>query len=303
MRLARFSTAARPSVVGLIEGDRVRPLNAPTGETQCSMIPMIERGLGYIRECAASSSSPAVPIAGTRLEAPLPDARKFLGIGFNYGTHVAEGNRAVPQGQTWFNKQTSCITGPFDPVILPRLGVEFDYEVELAVVIGRRCRDVPAADALAVVAGFMVTNDFSVREWQRASPTHTLGKSFDTHGPIGPWLTLSDEIVDPQALNLRLTVNGEERQSDNTRSMIHSIADQIAYLTSRITLLPGDILSTGTPAGVAAWMKPPVWLKAGDVVRAEIEGLGYIENEIIAQSDGEWEASTERAIDVAATAQ
>jgi 2-keto-4-pentenoate hydratase/2-oxohepta-3-ene-1,7-dioic acid hydratase in catechol pathway len=142
---------------------------------------------------------------------------------------------------------------------------------------------VPAEKARFVIGGYMVCNDVSVRDWQRHSPTHTIGKSFDTHGPCGPWLTLEHEISDPHSLKLRMTVNGEQRQSSSTDAMIHDVFEQIAYLSTVMTLQPGDILATGTPSGVGAAMKPPKFLRVGDVMRAEIEGLGYIENRVVAE--------------------
>ena len=159
-----------------------------------------------------------------------------------------------------------------------------DYEGELGVVIGRRCRHVAAADAMAVVAGYVVVNDLSVRDWQLRSPTHTLGKSFDTHGPFGPWLVTRDEVPDPHALRLRTWVNGELRQDGHTSEMIHRIEDMVAELSTAFTLEPGDVLTTGSPAGVGALMDPPRYLAPGDRVRVEIEGLGHIENPVIEEA-------------------
>lgn len=190
---------------------------------------------------------------------------------------------AVPEKQMWFDKQISCIVGPYDDVVIPSVSDQLDYEAELAVLIGCACRHVAAHDARSVIGGYMVCNDVSVRDWQRHSPTHTIGKSFDTHGPCGPWLTLDHEVEDPHALKLRMTVNGEERQKSLTSAMIHNVFEQITYLSTVMTLLPGDIIATGTPSGVGAAMKPPKWLRAGDVMRAEVEGLGYIENHIITE--------------------
>jgi 2-keto-4-pentenoate hydratase/2-oxohepta-3-ene-1,7-dioic acid hydratase in catechol pathway len=218
-----------------------------------------------------------------KLEAPVKDPQKFLAIGMNYKAHAEEARAAgipIPTSQLWFNKQVSCINGPFDPIDLPSVVEKLDYEIELGVVIGRRCRRVSKREARSVVAGYLVTNDVSARDWQHRSPTFTLGKSFDTHGPIGPWLTTDDEIPDPLALEMVLTVNGEERQRMITNDMIYNIWEQIEYLSTVMTLEPGDILATGTPAGVGA--ASGRLLKAGDIVRAQIQGLGYIENPIVA---------------------
>jgi 2-keto-4-pentenoate hydratase/2-oxohepta-3-ene-1,7-dioic acid hydratase in catechol pathway len=150
-------------------------------------------------------------------------------------------------------------------------------------VIGRRCRHVTRDDARSVIGGYTVVNDVSARDWQLRTPTHTLGKSFDTHGPIGPWLVLDSEIADPHALEIRMFVNGERRQRGNTGSMIHNIFDQIAYLSTVMTLKPGDILATGTPSGVGAALNPPRFLNPGDVMRVEIDGIGHIENRVVAE--------------------
>jgi len=228
--------------------------------------------------------SATVPLKSVVLLAPIPNPSKFLAIGTNYKKHAAEAEAAgfkVPNAQVWFNKQVSCINAPFGDVHLPSVSDKLDYEVELCVVIGKRCRHVPASDARSVIAGYMVANDFTVRDWANRSPTMTIGKSFDTHGPLGPWITTDDDVADPHDLMLRLFVNGELRQEESSGGMIHDIYQQIAELTAAMTLEPGDLLSTGTPSGVGIALTPPRLLKAGDVVRAEIEGLGHIENRIV----------------------
>lgn len=180
----------------------------------------------------------------------------------------------------WFNKQVSCIIGPYADIHRPRVSDQLDYEIELGVVIGRPARHVTRENARSYIAGYVVANDVSVRDWlQKRSPTFTLGKSFDTHGPIGPWLTTDDEIADPLDLRMTLSVNGEVRQDWRTDDMIHDVYDQIAYLSQVFTLMPGDILATGTPAGIGAPTQN--WLVPGDVVRAEISGLGAIENRVV----------------------
>ena len=173
------------------------------------------------------------------------------------------------------------MNGPFDPIVIPEVSVQVDYEGELGMVIGRHARRVAAADAPAYVAGYLVVNDVSVRDWQAKSPTMTLGKSFDTHGPIGPWLVTADEVADPHALRVRTWVSGELMQDATTAEMIWSCWQQIEVLSTACTLEPGDIISTGTPAGVGAARTPQRWLRAGDVVRVEVEGIGTIENPVI----------------------
>lgn len=228
-----------------------------------------------------------IPLDGVTLHAPIPDPEKYLAIGLNYADHGAEAAKlgmATPEYQIWFNKQVSCITGPYSDVVAPKVSEKVDYEGELAVVIGRTCRNVPVEEARAVIAGYMVANDVSARDWQFRTTTVTLGKSFDTHGPIGPWLTLDSEIADPHRLGLRTYVNGEQRQNGDTSHLIHDIYEQIAYLSQVMTLKPGDILATGTPAGVGVALDPQVFLKPGDVVRVEIDGLGHIENRIVGEA-------------------
>ena len=189
----------------------------------------------------------------------------------------------APAVPVFFNKQSTCVTGPYHPIHLPRVSPLLDYEGELAFVIGRRCRHVPWKRAHEVIAGYLVVNDVSVRDWQLRTPTMTMGKSFDTHGPMGPWLVTPDEIGDPHALELRTWVNGELRQHSNTRELIFDCFAQVEHLSTAFTLEPGDVVTTGTPSGVGGVMSPPRFLAAGDVVRVEIERIGHIENRVIAE--------------------
>jgi len=221
------------------------------------------------------------PLAEVRLLAPVPAPPKVLAIGMNYRAHVAEMGRALPEHQYWFNKQRTSVVGPGHPIAIPRVSDQVDYEGELGIVIGRRAKDVPAAEWLSCVAGFTVLNDVSVRDWQAHSPTFTMGKSFDTHCPIGPCIVTADEIGDPGDLALRTWVNGELRQESSTSDLVFKCAEMIEYLTTVFPLEPGDILATGTPAGVGMGFKPPRWLCDGDVVRIEIEGLGVLENPVV----------------------
>ena len=218
-----------------------------------------------------------------RLLAPVPVPPKVLAIGMNYRAHIAEMGREPPEFQYWFNKQRTCVIGPGAEIVVPAVSAMVDYEGELAVVIGRRCRNVPAARAIEVVAGFSVINDVSVRDWQWRTPTFTMGKSFDTHGPFGPCLVSPDEIGDPESLTLRTWVNGELRQDATTGDLIFGLGEMIEYLTTAFTLEPGDVLATGTPAGVGASFDPPRWLTGGDTVRIEIEGVGALENPVVAE--------------------
>jgi 2-keto-4-pentenoate hydratase/2-oxohepta-3-ene-1,7-dioic acid hydratase in catechol pathway len=222
------------------------------------------------------------PLKQIRLLAPIERPGKYLAIGMNYRKHIEEAKRLgtnVPTRQYWFNKQTSCIVGPFDDTD-PGVSQALDYEVELGVIVGRTAKNVDVDNAKHHVFGYLVCNDVSARDWQRHTPTFTIGKSFDTHGPIGPWIVTADEIPDPHALGLRCFVNGELRQESNTAEMVYNIWDQIEYLSTAFTLDPGDLLATGTPSGVGSAMTPPSFLKVGDVVRCEVDQIGAIENRV-----------------------
>jgi 2-keto-4-pentenoate hydratase/2-oxohepta-3-ene-1,7-dioic acid hydratase in catechol pathway len=229
-----------------------------------------------------AGARPQHALEDVRLLAPVPRPGKYLAIGLNYKKHADEARRlgmAVPEHQVWFNKQTTCISGPYDEID-PGVSEKLDYEAELGLVIGARAKGVGREDALGHVFGYFVANDVSARDWQMHSPTFTMGKSFDTHGPIGPWIVTADEIPEPQNLELRCYVNGELRQATNTSDMVHDIASQINYLSTAFTLEPGDLIATGTPSGVGVAMNPPVFLQPGDVVRCEIDGVGVIENRV-----------------------
>lgn len=226
-----------------------------------------------------------IPLEEVQLEAPIQNPQKYLAIGLNYGKHIAETGMDKPDFPTFFNKQTSCINRPFGDIHLPKVSEKLDYEGELAFVIGKQCRHVPKEKAHEVIAGFMIANDVSVRDWQFWAQTMTLGKSFDTHGPIGPWLVTSDEIEDPHNLNINVWVDDEQRQSLNTNEMIFDCYEMIETLSTAFTLMPGDIISTGTGAGVGVKMKPRGYMKAGQVCRIEIENIGVLENTVIDEPD------------------
>lgn len=213
---------------------------------------------------------------------PIMRPGKILGIGLNYKDHAAETGREPPKVQTWFVKQATAANGPYDPVQMPKVSDRLDYEAELVVVIGQRGRHVPAARAMEIVAGFTCGCDYSVRDWQRATPTMNMGKGFDTHAPFGPWIVSPDELGPVAGLGVRSFINGEKRQDGRAGDMIFDVAEQIAHLSAAFTLEPGDVLFTGTPAGVGAAFDPPKFVNVGDRVRIEIDGIGHIENEIIA---------------------
>lgn len=216
---------------------------------------------------------PLLPAA--RIGVPWSGMGKFVAIGLNYADHAAEAKLPIPKEPIVFLKATSCVVGANDPVVLPQGSVKTDWEVELGVVIGSRARCVAEADALAHVAGYCVVNDVSEREYQlERGGQWDKGKGCDTFGPVGPWLVTPDEVPDPQALALWLEVNGVRRQAGSTRSMIFGVAELVSYLSRFMTLEPGDCITTGTPPGVGMGMKPPQFLKPGDVMTLGIEGLG-----------------------------
>jgi 2-keto-4-pentenoate hydratase/2-oxohepta-3-ene-1,7-dioic acid hydratase in catechol pathway len=281
MKLATF-TYQGSTRIGVVIDNAVADITAAAPQIPREMAAFLAAGAGALeRARSAAQSAPRIALAQVKLEAPVMHPPEFLAIGLNYADHVAETGREKPAFPLFFNKQVSCVNGPYDPIHLPRASQALDYEGELGFVIGRRCRHVPRDRAHEVIAGYLIVNDVSVRDWQRRAATMTLGKSFDTHGPTGPWIVTPDEVGDPHALDLRTLVNGEERQHSNTRNLFFNCFEQVETLSTVFTLEPGTIISTGTPAGVAAAMKPPKWLKAGDVVRIEIQNIGYIENRVI----------------------
>ncbi len=243
-------------------------------------------GCGGRRRCARRCGEPAQargqPLQETRLLSPARP-RKYLAIALNYADHIAETGLEAPEVPTFFNKQSTCVVGPGAGIHKPKVSDRLDYEGELAVVIGRRCRHVPVERAHEVIAGYTIANDVSVRDWQMRAPTMTIGKSFDTHGPLGPWVVTGDELGDPQQLDIRTFVNDEKRQDGNTREMVFDCFEQVSHLSQAFTLEPGDTIATGTPAGIGAAVKPfpEGLLKVGDVVRIEIDGIGELRNEVI----------------------
>jgi 2-keto-4-pentenoate hydratase/2-oxohepta-3-ene-1,7-dioic acid hydratase in catechol pathway len=217
-----------------------------------------------------------------RFGVPFSGSTKFVAIGLNYSDHAAETGNPVPKEPIVFHKTLSCMQGPDDDVMLPKNSVKTDWEVELGIVIGTRARYVSKKSALDYVAGYVLINDVSEREWQQErGPTWDKGKGFDTFGPVGPWLVTPDEVGNPQKLDMWLDVNGEQRQRGNTKTMVFDCATLVAYVSSIFTLNPGDVITTGTPPGVALGRKPPQFLKAGDVVTLGIQGLGQQTQKIV----------------------
>jgi len=282
MKLVRFDAGNGPRC-GVVVGDAVVDL-AAAGCAYTEMMAIIGGGPAALEAVAkaAAETAPQHQLKDVRLLAPVQKPGKYLAIGMNYKKHADEARKlgiAVPEKQVWFNKQTTCVSGPFDEID-PGVTEKLDYEAELGLVIGAPAKGVKKADALQHVFGYFVANDVSARDWQQHTPTFTMGKSFDTHGPIGPWIVTADEVPDPQNLELRCYVNDELRQETNTGDMVHPIAEQIEYLSTAFTLESGDLIATGTPSGVGIARSPPVFLQPGDVVRCEVDGIGVIENRV-----------------------
>jgi 2-keto-4-pentenoate hydratase/2-oxohepta-3-ene-1,7-dioic acid hydratase in catechol pathway len=262
---------------GRLEGDEVVDLSGAA--LAGSVLALLQAGDGA-QAAARRVRGPRLALADVKLHAPVLRPPKILGIGLNYADHARETNQRTPEVPIVFNKQVTATSGPFDPIVRPRVSQALDYEGELGFVIGQRCRHVPRGRAREMIAGFVVVNDVSVRDWQRRTPTLTMGKSFDTHCPFGPALVTRDEVADEGALEITTWVNGERRQHSSTSQLIFDCAALIEHLSAAFTLEPGDLVSTGTPAGVAGAMNPPKWLVPGDVVRVEIAGIGAIENRV-----------------------
>lgn len=286
MKLATFSQAGSTRI-GVVRGDEIVDLSSAAPELPRDLIGFLAAGSGARRRAGevASAGTARIPLADVKLESPILRPPKLLAVGLNYADHVAESGAPTPKLPTIFNKQSTCVTGPYDPVHMPRVSSALDYEGELAFVIGKRCRHVPRARAPEVIGGYLICNDVSVRDWQLRVPTWTMGKSFDTHGPLGPWLTTPDEVGDPHALSIRTLVNGEVRQSSNTKELIFDCYAIVEHLSTAFTLEVGDVISTGTPSGVGVAMKPPRMLVPGDVIRIEIEKLGFIQNEVVPEPE------------------
>jgi 2,4-didehydro-3-deoxy-L-rhamnonate hydrolase len=272
MKLMRYGSKGQEKPALLDDKGRVRDLSALLPDITAQTL--TPAGLAALAAVDASKL-PIVEAPG-RIAPPYSGVGKFIAIGLNYSDHAAESNMPVPKEPVVFTKATSCIVGCNDAVVLPQGSVKGDWEVELGVVIGSKARYVSEADALKHVAGYCVVNDVSEREYQLERGSQwDKGKGCDTFGPVGPWLATRDEVPDPQALNMWLDVNGKRFQTGNTKTMVFGVAHLVSYLSRFMTLLPGDLITTGTPPGVGMGVKPaPVFLKPGDVMTLGIDGLG-----------------------------
>ena len=276
MLIARHLVNDTPQIAAII-GDEIVNLSTPHQD----MPEFLASGV----EIDTLLTDDVRPLAEAKLLPPVGAPPAILAVGLNYRAHAEEGGREVPSTPVIFTKHHNCVIGPGYGIHIPRAAPDkVDYEGELAIVIGKRCRHVPKDRAHEIIAGYTVMNDVSVRDWQRASPTMLMGKSWDTHGPIGPWMATSDQI-DPHNLQLTTRVNDEIRQNSRTDDLIFDCFDIVEHLSTAFTLEAGTVIATGTPAGVGLYWDPPKMLKAGDEVSITIEGIGTLTNPVIAEPE------------------
>jgi 2-keto-4-pentenoate hydratase/2-oxohepta-3-ene-1,7-dioic acid hydratase in catechol pathway len=264
---------------GLLTDDGVVDLTEALAERPSDLLTVLAAGL-LPKVAALATRGDLAVVRDPTLAAPIARPGKVLGIGLNYRDHAIESGMAIPTEPIVFGKFASCVVGPEAPIVLPPISPEVDYEVELVVIIGRTARGVAESEALDYVAGYMVGNDISARDWQLRKPggQWILGKSFDSFAPTGPYLVTRDEVADPHQLGVRLRLNGELMQNSTTAQLIFGVDALVSYLSQAMTLEPGDLIFTGTPPGVGFARKPPVFLKPGDVCEAEVDGLGTLRN-------------------------
>lgn len=284
MKLCRFAVEGGPPALGIVEGSEVVDLGGGglPAEPAGALDQVGQSGLEKLAEGA-----PRLPLTDVRLLAPA-SPRKYLAIALNYRDHIAEMGMEAPEVPVFFNKQVTCVVGPGADIHMPKVSTFLDYEAELAIVIGKRCRHAPVERAHEVIAGYTCANDVSVRDWQGKAQTMQIGKSFDTHGPLGPWLVTAEELGDPNDLAIRCFVNDETRQDARTSEMVFDCFQQVSHLSEAFTLEPGDTIATGTPSGVGLGRQPvrESLLHVGDTVRVEIEGIGELVNSVVEEPDG-----------------
>jgi len=287
MRLATLHTAAG-LCAAVRQGDYFIDLHATDTALPRTVREMLSGGpevLEHAARVAKQKKAVRVPVDKVKLAAPVPDPQKIVCLGLNYRDHAAETNAAIPKEPILFSKYTTAIIGPDDSIVLPGVSNEVDFEAELVIVVGKRGRHLTLDNALGHVAGYTVGHDVSARDWQlkKDGKQWMVGKTFDTFAPIGPELVTAEEVPDPQNLGIRLRLNGQVMQESNTRQMIFGVAATLVYLSTVFTLEPGDLIFTGTPPGVGFARKPPVFLKAGDSVEVEIDGIGLLRNSVVAE--------------------
>jgi 2-keto-4-pentenoate hydratase/2-oxohepta-3-ene-1,7-dioic acid hydratase in catechol pathway len=274
------------AALGLVDGDAVVDLAAADASLPKDLLTLIAAGpsgLGAVKAATAKAPQPARrPLSAVKAALPLARPGKFICVGLNYALHAKEGGHEIPTYPSFFLRVPTSLTAAGQPVLRPKVSIQLDYECELTIVIGRRGRHIPESKALEHVFGYTLFNDVSVRDFQRKTSQWTPGKNFDSTGPLGPWVVTADELpLGASGLRIRTRVNGETMQDSNTSDMIFSTARIIALLSEFMTLEPGDMIATGTPSGVAHARKPPTWMKAGDTVEVEVEGIGVLSNPIV----------------------
>ncbi len=285
MRLATLLTANGPSAC-VLQGTHYVDLHATDNALPSGVRALLAAGRDALKAAAAAAKRPDAvkhDAATAKLLAPIPDPQKIICLGLNYRDHAAESGSPIPKEPILFSKYSTALIGHGDNIILPPVSNEVDYEAELVIVVGKRGRNLSADNATNYVAGYTVGHDVSARDWQlkKDGKQWMVGKTFDTFAPLGPVLVTADEVPDPHNLPIRLRLNGQTMQDSNTKQMIFSVGATLAYLSQVFTLEPGDLIFTGTPPGVGFARKPPVYLKGGDVVEVEIDGLGLLRNSVV----------------------
>jgi len=285
MRLATIHTWAGPRAA-VLSGDAFIDLHATEVQLPPSLRAILDGGPEYLEFIAQVAKRPEAikyPAETAKFYSPIPDPRKIVCVGLNYKDHAAESGAPIPKEPILFSKYPTSLIGHGDAIVLPPVSQEVDYEAELVIVVGKRGRNIPKEDALDFVAGYAVGHDVSARDWQlkKDGKQWMIGKTFDTFAPVGPYLVTKDEIPDPQNLGIRLRLNGETMQDSSTNQLIFSVQEVLAYISQVFTIEPGDLIFTGTPPGVGFAKKPPLFLKPGDVVEVEIDGLGTLKNSVV----------------------
>lgn len=284
MRLATIETWAGPRAA-LLSGEFFIDIHATEANLPGNLRQVLAGGSDMLRavaELANRAGAVKYPVADAKYHAPIVDPQKIICVGLNYKDHAAESGSPIPKDPVLFSKYATALIGHGETIVLPKVSQEVDYEAEFVIVIGKRGRHIPAKNALEHVAGYTVGHDVSARDWQlkKDGKQWMVGKTFDTFAPCGPLLVTRDEVPDPRSLPIRLRLNGQVMQNSNTNQMIFGVEDLLAYISQVVTLEPGDLIYTGTPPGVGAARKPPVYLKDGDVAEVEIEGLGVLRNPV-----------------------
>lgn len=285
MKLITFSRAGEAAEPGVLFDDRVVSLRAAGFRDIAAVLAAGAEGRDAVEGYAGDAPDDALArLKEVTLLAPIPRPPKLICVGLNYRDHAAEAKAEIPSVPTIFNKFPNVVIGPGAPIVLPKNSQKPDYEAEFAFVIGKGGRHIAGGDWRDHVAGYTIINDVSARDFQMATTQWLMGKTFDTFAPMGPWIVTADEIDDPHNLSISLEINGEQLQNSNTRELIFRIPELVQFISGVVTLEPGDVVATGTPAGVGFARKPPRWLRADDVVTVRISGIGELSNPVIAEA-------------------